>query len=201
MLHVQINNIKASIKVKGPNVRRFIFELGERNARVSKKEVNFFVLRDKFVYVIFYSGHINCTKLKTIWDFIEAKLYIAKLFNAGSEFYTVETSSIDNISASGDVLKKFEHRKWLLDRKKKREVRFYSLHQLSKLLRKASYKSRYNPQRFPGLTTKINRISFTLFNTGKFIAVGANNVKKLSAAISILEKIVETWIVKEEERV
>jgi TATA-box binding protein (TBP) (component of TFIID and TFIIIB) len=66
-----IVNLKIQCKIREKYIDNFIIYkcFNEENI---KEHSNFWVFRKRFVYVIFYSGHVNITKLKTFSDIREA---------------------------------------------------------------------------------------------------------------------------------
>ena len=56
LLDYRITNIKISLKLVGENVSKRLHVFAEKSKLVSKKEGNFFVIRSRFVYIVFYTG-------------------------------------------------------------------------------------------------------------------------------------------------
>lgn len=173
MIPYRVNNIKISFKLKCPNVEKRLRLFAKTSADISKIDGNFFVLRREFVYVVFFTGHVNCTKLKTPLDFAECRKV---LLRALQQKDIIECSllplRIDNISSSGDIEKRV------------------SLVGLCTFLSERSLPFRFNPQKFPGLCWRIEPVSFTVFTSGKFIAVGARSLSDLSIIVNIFEKYI-----------
>ena len=66
-------------------------------------------------------------------------------------------------------------------------------------LRRKEVTFRYNPQTFPGLSLKINNISFTFLTSGKFIAVGAKSYVDLAIHVDIFLKYIKDFFKEEGE--
>ena len=183
----RVNNIKISFKLNVPDSRTFLRYIAVTSPYVTKIEGNFFVLRSTFVYVIFYTGHVNCTKLTELSDIEKCQSLLKRLIQEDSypsdEHHQCETSSaiVDNICSSGTVDQRVKLVRFT-DYLKLKEVGF-----------------RYNPQTFPGLSVKINNVSFTLFNSGKFIAVGAKSYVDLAIHVDIFLKYTKGFFKEQEQ--
>ena len=162
----RINNFKISFKLQYYS-RRCLSRLLSRHASRITLFANFSVLRSSvFVYTLFESGHVNCTKISDVTSIGRAILHLLRLFpGRGHRHRTPKVIglSLDNISAHGTL---WESSKFLA--KVKRHL-------------KAKYglDSQYNPQKFPGLSVRINGTTFVLFQNGKFLAVGSKSTKLL----------------------
>lgn len=164
MIGCKINNLKASCKITGNDVRTKLVALSKTSGKVSKRERerngNFFVLRDKFVFTIFFTGHVNCTKLKNFQEFTEAQT----ILNNHLENVDISVLKTDTISANG-ILKGPP----------------VNLFRLSNYFKSAAIHSHFNPEKFPGLNCRINDSStFIVFQSGKYISVGAKTAERLT---------------------
>jgi len=99
MFTYKVNNIKVSYKLNASFLKLKLIALS-KEIEVSKKSNNFFVLRKNgFVFIIFYTGHVNCTKLLTSNEIESSK---SVLIQSVKECSVTETK-IDNITASGSI--------------------------------------------------------------------------------------------------
>jgi len=154
----KVNNIKVSFKLEERRELERIATLRQfaRDSQaVSKISGNFFVLRDDFVYVIFYTGHVNCMKLKTPEDVELSKEFLKITFPS----YCVSEAVVDNIVASG-CLPQLER---------------LNLFNWSTYLSRHRVAHHFNPQLFPGLCVKFGGVTFICFTSAKYIAVGSKS--------------------------
>ena len=155
MSHCAVNNIKASCKLLGLDITAKLRFLASNNLSVSKKKSNFFVFRDKCVYIIFYTGHVNITGARSRSALDEARNYLSTVV----EKFELKLScvTIDNICLSGKL-----------------PTTVNLIHFSDKLLQHCITFC-YNPRKFPGLSfASAERRSGTtiVFASGKFIIVG-----------------------------
>lgn len=164
MQFLRVNNIKVSCKIEGDNIRNHLKEFSKSSKLVTLVKNNFFVLRQRYVYVIFFAGHVNITKLKSKKDVRRAQKIL--LLSVGSSL-SITTPEIDNISASGVA--------------KSGPINLFTL---AKYLNERNYKFRFNPHRFPGLNLRIKTATFVIFTSGKFVLVGTKSKKELVDSIA-----------------
>lgn len=157
MLPFTVNNIKASCKIISATVSRDLRELASKSSLVTKTRGNFFVLRKDFVFIIFYTGHVNCTKLKLVTDIEKARTYLESLIDKS----VVTTPKIDNITTSGASHPSSGG---------------VNLFKLCQYLKDRGISYRFKPHRFPGLNFKIGGATIIIFTSGKFIAVGTQSI-------------------------
>lgn len=93
-----IRNIKISFKVSSPD---HLAVLVHQYKRSNAKSDNFFVVRNRFVYIIFISGHINTTKIATHEEIRESIRHFLSLF--GLRCLILPYFTVDNITASGII--------------------------------------------------------------------------------------------------
>ena len=169
MLPYRVNNIKISFKIDGQNVKKTLQLVAVSNPYVTKIDGNFFVLRKRFVYIIFFTGHVNCTKLTSLSEVKTSQNVLLEVIDqekiAEDELYLTSSPTVDNICSSGEFAKRIR------------------LLQFATFLHRENVRHRYNPQTFPGLNLKLCGISITVFTSGKFIAVGAKTQEDLVAGI------------------
>ena len=99
MVACEVNNIKASCKIHGSDTSKKLKVFVLNHPGVTKKKSNFFVLREKFVYIIFYTGHVNITGAKSHDAVNEARSNLSLQLEA----FDLKLSRlvIDNICLSG----------------------------------------------------------------------------------------------------
>lgn len=170
MAWCRVNNVKASSKLEAEDIRVKLREVYRVSPLVSKNKkcVNFFVVRKRFVFSVFYTGHVNCTKLRNFSELEEARCELSSIF----PFAHVSPLKIDNISANGQLVSKI------------------NLFNFGVYLRKQGQDFHFNPQRFPGLIFKVHKGSITVFRSGKYIIVGTNTVSNLEESRTQLEDYV-----------
>ena len=162
MAPYMVNNIKVSLKfnTSEPSTTRKLKEFSRESAFVTKTSVNFFVLRYKFVYIVFHSGHINCTKIPSITEIDNSIENIQKLL----PWLIIDTDYIiDNISANGCLTDKY-----------------LNLFKFSTFLKTSIQSHHFNPQQFPGLYTKYKDVTYIIFSSGRFVAVGSKSLDQLN---------------------
>lgn len=174
MLSYQVNNIKVSFKITTSGIGKKLSYFARISPHVTKIDGNFFVLRKIYVYIVFYTGHVNCTKIKSVADFQICKNIFSEALSVPNT--NLRDLQIDNISSSGDTFRKL------------------NLLHFGAFLSRTSLKFRYNPQRFPGLSVRLKNASFTIFNSGKFIAVGTKSLSDLAILIDIFGKYLDQFI-------
>lgn len=152
----KLNNIKghfSTVKIRKLKTKLKEFSL-DTNMNV-KLYHNFCVLRDKFVYIIWFnSGFVNVTKI-TSPDMMETSiLHFCKVFSIRSKH--VSSFIIDNLTASGKLQCKI------------------NLRQLSSLkVDKTLMGIDYNVAKFPGAFIHVyNEGTFTIFGSGSYNIIG-----------------------------
>ena len=173
MCSYKVNNIKISCRILGENITNRLKDFSQNSNLVSTKLGNFFVLRQKFVFIIFYSGHVNCTKIKSMTQIPEVMQKLNELFPDLQVNYT----QTDNISASGVLLNSK-----------------INLFELSQHFKDNSQAHHFNPQLFPGLYTKYNSATFIIFKTGKFVCVGTKSISELEQVCEKFEENINKFL-------
>ena len=180
MFTYKVNNIKVSYKLNASFLKLKLIALS-KEIEVSKKSNNFFVLRKNgFVFIIFYTGHVNCTKLLTSNEIESSK---SVLIQSVKECSVTETK-IDNITASGSI---FDNHSIASGRK-------INLFKLCSFLKVNNVKHRYNPHRFPGLNFKLYGVTFLVFNSGKFILIGEKSLVDLNSTINEFSQFMRVFL-------
>lgn len=172
MITSEVNNIKASCKVKNSDVGAKLKEFSINSSLVTLKKSNFFVLRDKFVYIIFYTGHINITGIKAFHEINQSKGEIKAHLNLD-----IGEPRIDNITLSGSV---------------KGKVNLFSF---SSILQQNRLDFGFNPHKFPGLNFRPTSCPGTvvLFSSGKFILVGIKCQANITRVIDEFGRLFQTY--------
>ena len=163
LLWYRVNNIKISYKIYLTNLETALRNFARESSLVTKVENNFFVLKSVFVYTVFFTGHVNCTKIHRKEEISTA---VNHLRNILFDFELCSGLKVDNISASG-ALNIVNNSLSLLD--------------LADFLKQNSIHFRYNPEQFPGLSLKFSSkgATFLLFQSGKFVVVGTKGTLKI----------------------
>lgn len=182
-----IHNIKVSLRLSAyKDMRRKIINLYLKESELRhlagkeslKREGSFFVLREldcKGVFVIFYSGHVNITRLTTL---NEAKLACAAICRRLS-IVAPPPYTIDSIQASGRL-------NLGISVKKLKSV----CDALSRRRQECSIQSvNFNAEKFPGAFVRSGKERGTalIFNSGKFVLVGAKSTSSVNALHDWLE--------------
>ena len=164
-----IKNVKISITLKKTGkifdaIRDFSLE-----STVSKKTASFFVFRDIFIYTIFYTGHINCTGIKSLSDINKATRFILTQLKLSSN--AVENIRTDSILAADRI------------------SRYICISDFAKFLRDREYNVQYNPQRFPGLCIRNIPGCVLTFISGKVIFSGIKSENNLTRISELIRKL------------
>lgn len=173
-----INNVKVSCKVTGPSIKRTLQDLSCTSDSVTRKSSNFFVLRSKYVYIIFFTGHVNITGVRSVNEVANSCIHLKGLLH--NKDLEISTPSIDNICSSGSVRDRVD------------------LYQLAVFLQKNGYQFCFNPHKFPGLSIapleNAARGTFTIFSSGKFILVGLKSSYELDSVTKVFFAIIEKYL-------
>ena len=129
------------------------------------------------MYTVFFKGHINVTKIKTIEELPQAVEHFCSLLQLSSNQH-VEHVKVDNIVASGKVILGDNGRNFhALLRYINRDIDVSFLHA--------------NRERFPGCRIKLREGgTILLFNSGKYVITGVRTILRLD---DIFTKIIG-WI-------
>lgn len=177
MTSYTVNNIKVSFKACSTDIRSDLKRICQSSKFVTKRDINFFVLRKTFVYIAFFTGHINCTKLRSLEDLQCCQEEFGTFFDSITRGkLELKAPIVDNISASGSIAQSR-----------------INLQRLALFLQSINQKVRFNPETFPGLSFRISPVTFTIFTSGKFIAVGAQRYVDLAISISLFFKFIQQF--------
>lgn len=145
-------------------IREFV-----QDQNIEKRNPSFFIYRSDFVYTIFFSGHINCTKIKSYNDINTAVKNILDKF--GLNYNNILKLQIDNILAVGRI------------------SYFICLQSFGHFLQSKGIQVQYNPQRFPGLCIKKSPSSSLTFLSGKVILTGIKSETELKHSWNFFKQL------------
>jgi len=166
---LNISNIKISAKISAyeSDIRDWFLN----NRHIVKESGSFFVYRlNKFVYCIYFKGHVNITGLKNRGD-VESSVKLLTLLPFVKSAFL---KSIDNITCSGKLSE--ENYSWNI-----------SFAKYLKKLSETDINIKFHPQVFPGAFLKFETQEGTIvfFATGKFNIVGC---KSFSSILKLLTR-------------
>lgn len=156
----KIGNLKLGIRA---NVSTIHHALKSLDLKV-KHFGNFSVLRDVYVYIIFWSGnYINITKVPNVRRVKASIRHLISLFKNVTLDIDLRSLKVHNICASGQF------------------IRSYSLRKLVDHFRKSdeAIRVKLNPVFFPGLFVKYEGGTCTIFQNGKYTIVGCKNCTRI----------------------
>lgn len=153
--HPVIRNLKIGVNI---NLRESKHLLINNHCIVNYS--NYSVLRDIFVYIIFWSGnYVNITKIRKECDIAKAVKHFKTLIKCDSETKT----TIHNICASG-IFKKKHNLKLLHGYMKENEN---------------NARVKFNQNVFPALYVKYSNGTCIIFQNGKYTIVGCKSRKQV----------------------
>lgn len=163
MIAQAINNVKISYKLRGcGEINQVLKEFAQREEGITFRDGNFFVFRSaSYVYTIFYNGHVNATGLSSTRDIEDAQRELLSILDQPR--LKALGGKVDNITSSGSL--PGQSRVNLID--------------LARRLKTLNIKFRFNPHKFPGLSLKLERATFIVFTSGKFVQVGSRSVNEI----------------------
>ena len=176
----KISNIKYSFKI-----HPFLLFLDNNKCLCNikrKKHFNFCIVKDKYTYIIFKSGHVNVCKVVSKGNIKESLLVFKKLFNIKDTKF-MKTYKIENICCNGSI-----------------DIDNFNLHNFYEILTlkykyKNQYYFRYNTNIFPALYVKTSNLrgKILLFSSQKFVVVGINNKKCLYSQLKNLDAFISIY--------
>lgn len=155
---LSIRNVKISVKVKCLCLNNANKLLQLQGISV-KTFLNYITFTNKFSYVLFKSSsngtnHVNVTKIKDTSNIHEALAILQDCLNTG-----VISHKIDNIIATHNGPQMID---------------------LQCLIRGSVFhRTKYNPERFPGLFVKCEGGTAIIFHSGKVVIVGCKSIEQL----------------------
>ena len=147
---------------------------------VSKYCSSFFVLRwNKFVYCVYYSGHINITGIETENNIAKSINHIVNVCNI-SETHSFK---IDNITYS-NTLKRNIFDTYVSFEEFVSEIDVFDF----------IISVQYSPQKFPGAFLRTEKGTIIIFSSNKYTIVGTSSFKELYKCNSRMHKIENTLL-------
>ena len=158
MIVPTVNNIKIHFRINST----YINNLLHKSTKL-KLYSNYFVYRNKFTFIVFYSGFVNVTGVKRCVDIIKARnlfLFEVRYKNNFDDIGVV----VDNITASGNL------------------HNFIDLRKIRTKLESKLFRCRYRPEFFAGLfiTSRNCRGTVILFHSGKYSIVGCRTKEEIN---------------------
>lgn len=155
----QIGNLKLGVRADVSNIQRAL-QSPDLNV---VRHGNFCVLRNVYVYIIFWSGYINITKIPNVRHVKASVRHLMTLFKNEKLFIDPSSIRIHNISASGQF-------------SEKHNLKILSQH--FKKSRKA-LRVKLNLIFFPGLFIRYKGGTCTIFQNGKYTILGCKNYTRI----------------------
>ena len=162
-----LKNMKISVKFQPADINIFL-KFVQNDI---KRHGNFFVYRNRYVYTIFRSGHVNISALKSALD---CHLAVQHVLSFLSNNIKVPTFIVDNCTYSGRFAKRV------------------NLLHLKDALKDTTAVVTYKSCMFPGMCVKFKDEKGTLisFSTGAFCIIGVTNEKEAFNIFSLIGKII-----------
>ncbi len=213
----QLVNYKVQCKIQ--KVFLSIFHNNKRfNSLDIKEYSNYWVHRNRFVYIIFNNGHVNITKIRSFSEIQESLNHLLHIYNFDINDYLCDTHcndefelcscvkqvfsniQIDNVTIYGELFINVINLTNVKDIfSKKLNICIYKFENDSYFIDNV----KYDIQFFPGLFTKIKQETkiqdktcvkkwgtIIFFSNGKFTIVGIKNDNNISELVSILKTFI-----------
>lgn len=167
----KVSNVKISLKLKN-----FKFDNKEIN---TEKYLNFFVIKNKFSYVVFKKGknnltHVNITKIRKISHVKKSVRHFLKLSKSSKK--QIYSKQIDNITVTGKLKIPVEIIKFISRNNENSKIQ----------------KIKFNTQKFPGLFVKLKTgENLTLFGSGSFIILGLKSSEQINSVLNLLNECIK----------
>lgn len=158
-----IRNLKIGVNISIRKYKEWTLKKSTLNV---VNHSNYSVIRDVFVYIIFWSGdYVNVTKIPSSSDIDKSVQHFKKILKIKHCKYTI---TIHNICASG----KF--------------IRPYNLKRLHRFLKQCDLnaKIKLNQSIFPALYVKFKSGTCIIFQNGKYTVVGCDSEKQITRLVS-----------------
>jgi TATA-box binding protein (TBP) (component of TFIID and TFIIIB) len=167
-----INNIKFGFTIKPPN--SYLPRLDYLSEFFTvKRSGNITTLRtEDFVYIIFSSGNINATGVRSINQVEECLDFFLTIFSIPLPLKCVNIR-IDNISASMSLGRPLH----------------VGIEVLSQLVQRHSGRISFNQGSFPGITINLQKGTIILFTSGKINVVGVKKESDLDILRNVIGEI------------
>ena len=160
---VHIKNVKISIYLHlRPDIIDKIRDFSITEQKL-KKTASFVIFRDiNFIYTIFFSGHINCTRIKHPRLIPNAtERILSKLRLLESDLKNVVTDSILAVAKISNYI---------------------CMVSFAKYLKQNNFNVQFNPQRFPGICVRKPGGCILTFVSGKVVFTGFKSEEKICSA-------------------
>ena len=178
-LVMDCSHFKAHFKIKKETSKQFFKKKNCVCSKRKKVHYNFCVIKDKFTYIFFHSGHINVCKLHKKEDFEQAVSLFLQLLSFNQNDI-IKRITIDNITIKGNF-----------------NCRFIPLDQLFNHLKTQNYQYfHYDNLLFPAFYLYFENIKgkILLFRSGKFSVVGLKNPEDLNLIKWKLNAIIHPFL-------
>jgi len=171
----KINNLKVHIVLTESGTRKL--KLGLFAEGREQKYSNFAVVRSKHTYIVFTSGFVNITGIRSFTE----RPTVIPLFCQEFGVTTDDIASdivIDNISAAGNFQRRVDLKRLqrIVNKRKTQHSTFFSVH--------------FDRNFFPGAFCKTRGLgTLTLFPSGKYVVVGSKcleHVEKIFQQMCVL---------------
>ncbi len=214
----KIVNFKVQCKIKSP----FLFHFLNNkcfNVYKIKEHCNYWVHRDKFVYIIFNNGHINITKIKTFSDLKKALKHLLNVYHLKNKKcldndkktktcvcyfclnHIFSNIKIDNLTIYGELFLKTIDLNAVKDLLLRKNTSIFQYKETFYFITNV----KYDIQFFPGLFINIQRKrrnrknisqmkkwgTIILFSNGKFTIVGIKKDKNILKVLTILKSFIQ----------
>jgi TATA-box binding protein (TBP) (component of TFIID and TFIIIB) len=167
-----INNIKFGFTIKPPSLYLSKLDYLSEFFEV-KRSGNIVTLRtEDFVFIIFTSGHINATGVRSTHLISECVDFFLTIFSLPHKVESIDIR-IDNISASTS-----------LNRPSRPAIEV-----LSKIANRHSGRISFNQESFPGVTINLKYGTIIIFMSCKVNVVGVKRESNLSYLCDIISEI------------
>ncbi len=176
----KINNIKYSFRFEPDFLgKNCLCDTNNIRSNKQKKHYNFCIVKKKYTYVIFRSGHINVCKVSSESEILDSLNLFLKIFDINNATISSIPYKIENICCHGilNVNTKF----CLSD--------LYKILTSTETGEKNQFYFRYNTSIFPALYIKAIRRKgrILVFSSKKFVIVGTPTKHCLYTQLTILD--------------
>lgn len=162
-----VKNIKVSLKVNHQ------FDITKLPPSVSfKKHTNFFVINDKYTYIVFNKNkrtgqtHVNITKLKTSLEIEPSVAHLFTIFSIPTNL--VYKTSVDNITSVGQFTQKINICNFVTEN--------------------TDLQISFNPEKFPGIFIRFKKGTIILFASGSSVIVGGKDTDSMKNIVTEISR-------------
>ena len=171
MPQTHIKNFKVSFYL--PQASQHSASIQSKQPLASRVCHSFYVWRTKFVFTLFYKGHVNCTKITSLEEIGQAQQELATLLDISPA--SAIDYRIDNITASFT-----SHQPILVDA-------------FACFVQQFDLVAHYNPLRFPGAKIKTSFGTILIFSSGKASFIGSQSVQAIQSQEKLLLSILNAF--------